>query len=149
MKLILQERIPNLGHIGDLVNVKAGYARNYLIPSGKALVATAANMADFELRRAELEKQAKAVLTLAQKRADALDALDAILITEKASEEGKLFGSVSEKEIVDALIALGVEVTKQEVALPEGAIRQVGDYEVNMHLHTDVVAKISVTVAAE
>lgn len=148
MEVILLEKIANLGNLGDKVSIKAGYGRNYLVPRGKAVPATAAKIAEFEARRAELEQAAAEKLLSAQSRAEALSKLQ-VVITHKAGDEGKLFGSVGTQNIAEAIAAAGVDVARQEVRLPEGAIRHIGDYEIDIDLHTDVVAKVSIKVAAE
>jgi len=148
MQVILLEKVQNLGNLGEQVNVKAGYGRNFLIPAGKAIPATEANTAEFEARRAELEKVAAEKLAAAQARADKLAELS-IIITRKASDEGKLFGSVSNIDVADAITEAGVEVTKAEVRMPDGAIRAAGEFEISLHFHTDVNATLTVTVAAE
>jgi large subunit ribosomal protein L9 len=149
MEIILQEKIRNLGSLGDVVNVKSGYARNFLIPQGKAVFATEANKADFEARKAELEKAAAIVLKAAEARAKAISAVGTITLTAQASEEGKLFGSIGIKDIADAITAAGAEVTKNEISMPEGPIHDIGECEVDVLLHSDVIAKVSVTVNAE
>jgi len=148
MEVILLEKIANLGNLGDKVTIKAGYGRNYLLPKGKAVPATAAKVAEFEARRAELEKAAAEKLKAAQDRAEALAKLE-VVIAQKAGDEGKLFGSIGTQNIADALTEAGVKVDKHEVRLPEGPIRQIGNYEIDIDLHSDVVATVSVTVAAE
>jgi large subunit ribosomal protein L9 len=148
MQIILLEKIANLGDLGDKVNVKAGYGRNYLIPGGHALPATAVNVADFESRRAELELVASDKLTVAEARKSAVDGVT-VTISRKAGEEGKLFGSVGTSDIAEALAATGSEIDRSEIRLPEGVFRAVGDYEVGVHLHTDVNATIVVSVVAE
>ena len=148
MEIILLEKVQNLGDLGQKVNVKPGYGRNYLIPKGKAVPATEANTAAFEERRAELEAAAAEKLATAQARAEKLAELE-ITIARKASDEGKLFGSVSNIDIADAVTEAGVEISKQEVRMPLGAIRTTGEYEVGVHLHSDVNAALNVTVAAE
>jgi large subunit ribosomal protein L9 len=148
MEVILLEKIENLGVMGDKVNIKPGYGRNYLIPKGKAAPATEANIAAFEARRAELEKVAAETLAAAGARRDRLADMN-ITITAKAGDEGKLFGSIGTADIADAINAAGVTVERHEVRLPEGAYRQVGEYEVQLHLHTDVNTTIKLTIAAE
>ena len=149
MEVILLQKIGKLGNLGDKVTVKPGYARNYLLPQGKAALATAAKLAEFEQRRAELEKHAMESLSAAQARAAAIGQLD-ITIAQKAGEEGKLFGSVGVKDIVDAVAKAGIVINKQDVRLPNGqAIRQVGTYEIQVHLHTDVNATLPLKIAAE
>lgn len=148
MEVILLEKIDRLGGLGDLVNVKAGYARNFLLPSGKAKIANAANIAEIEARRAELEKQAAEQLAAAQERAEKINALE-ISITAKSGTEGKLFGSVGNADIAEAVSAAGVEIEKREVRMPEGPIRLAGEYEITMHLHADVDATLKLTVVAD
>lgn len=148
MEVILLEKVANLGNLGDKVSIKPGYGRNFLIPQGKAVAATAKKIAEFEARRAELEKAAAEKLMAAQSRAQDLAKLT-VVIAHKAGEEGRLFGSVGTQTIADAITAAGVEVQKHEVRLPHGVIRHLGDYAIDLHLHTDVVATVSVKVAAE
>jgi len=148
MEVILLEKIANLVSLGDKVSIKNGYARNYLIPQGKAVVATAKKIAEFEVRRAELEKAATEKLAAAQKRAEALSKLN-ITIAHKAGYEGRLFGSVGTHAIADAIVKAGVAVEKQEIRLPHGTIRHLGDFDVDIHLHTDVNAKIAIKITAE
>ncbi len=148
MQIILLEKIANLGDLGDKVNVKAGYGRNYLIPCGHALPATEANVADFESRRAELELAASDKLTAAEARKSTIDGVT-VTISRKAGDEGKLFGSVGTSDIAEALAAIGSEVDRSEIRLPEGAFRAVGDYDVGVHLHSDLNATIVVSVVAE
>jgi large subunit ribosomal protein L9 len=149
MEVILLENISKLGRLGQTVNVKAGFGRNYLIPQGKAVHATEANTAAFETRRAELESAAAALLAAAQLRADAISALGLISITANAGEEGKLFGSVGTRDIADAIVALGCEVDKSEVRLPSGALRELGEYEIAIQVHGDVTAMVAVAVIQE
>ena len=148
MEVILYEKIDRLGDIGDLVNVKAGFARNYLLPQGKAKVATEENKAEIEARRAELEKLAAEARANAEQRREQIEAL-AISITAKSGTEGKLFGSIGNIDIAAAVTDAGVEVEKREVRLPEGPIRQAGEYEITLHLHTDVDAIARVTIIGE
>ena len=148
MQIILLEKIANLGDLGDQVNVKAGYGRNFLIPGGHALPATESNVAEFESRRAELEMAAADKLTASEARKAAIDGVT-VTISRKAGDEGKLFGSVGTSDIAEALAAAGSEVDRSEIRLPEGVFRAVGDYEVGVHLHTDVNAVIVVSVVAE
>lgn len=146
MNVILLDRIHKLGNLGDKVNVKAGYGRNYLIPQGKAVPANAKNVALFKERKAELEKEAATKKVAAQTRAAALEAL-AITIPMLVSDDGKLYGSVGVTEIVDAIVAAGAEAAKQEVQLPNGPIRALGEYAVELHLHHgEVIATVKVTV---
>ncbi|HSG04373.1 MAG TPA: 50S ribosomal protein L9 [Marinobacterium sp.] len=148
MEVILLEKIGKLGGLGDKVSVKAGFGRNYLIPQGKAVSATEANMARFEERRAELEKEAADKLSSATARAEALEGLN-ITIAANAGDEGKLFGSIGSKDIADAITAAGTEVEKSEVRLPNGVIRTIGEFEVAVQLHAEVTATITLTVVAE
>jgi len=148
MNVILLERVQNLGDLGDQVNVKAGYGRNFLIPQGKAVSASKDNVAKFEARRAELEKTAAEKLAAAEVRKTALEALE-ITITQQAGDEGKLFGSVGTHDIAEAITAAGAEVSRAEVRLSEGALRQVGDYEISIELHSDVQAAVKLSVVAE
>ena len=148
MEVILLEKIANLGNLGDKVAIKAGYGRNYLIPQGKAVAATTTKIAEFEARRAELEKLAAEKMSAAQARADAVSKLE-IVIEQKAGEEGKLFGSVGTQNIADAITAAGVTIERHEVRLPDGVIRHVGEYDIDITLHTDVVVTLPVKVAAE
>lgn len=147
MRVILQEKVANLGNVGDIVDVKPGFARNFLLPKGKVVRATDVNLADFEKRRADLEKRAQADLEKAQARLEQLKALTLVL-SAQASDEGKLFGSVSPREIADAATTAGVELCKSEVKLPEGPIRAVGHFDVDIVLHSDVHGQISVEVQA-
>lgn len=148
MEVILLERVGKLGKLGDKVSVKPGYGRNYLIPYGKAVSATEQNLADFEARRAELEKAEAEARATADTRAAAL-ADKEVVIQAKAGDEGKLFGSVGTREVADAISALGTEVEKREVRMPDGAIRQVGTFDIDVQLHSDVTVTVKVTVAAE
>ncbi len=148
MEVILFEKIDRLGDIGDLVNVKAGFARNFLLPQGKAKVATDANKAEIESRRAEFEKLAADTLVAAEKRCEQIQTL-AINITAKSGTEGKLFGSIGNIDIATALTEAGVDVEKREVRLPDGPIRQAGEYEITIHLHADVDAVAKVTIIGE
>jgi large subunit ribosomal protein L9 len=150
MEVILLEKVDNVGALGDRVSVKSGYARNYLIPKGKAVFASPENIKVFEERRAELEKQAAEKLAAAEARKAQIEALeDGVTITHKAGEEGKLFGSVGTTDIVAACAAAGVEVAKAEIRMPEGAFRMAGEYSVVLHLHTDVNVDLKVNVVAE
>ncbi len=149
MEVILLEKIGRLGNIGDEVKVKPGFGRNYLIPYGKAVSATPENKAKFEVRRAELEKAAADKLTQAQGRARAIAEVGVITIKANASEEGKLFGSVGPREIEEAFDAKGEAVNKSEVLMPEGPIREVGEFDIELLLHADVVCTIKVVVEAE
>ncbi|MFK5215840.1 50S ribosomal protein L9 [Glaesserella parasuis] len=149
MQVILLDKVAQLGTVGDQVIVKAGFARNYLIPQGKAVMATAANIAHFEARRAELEAKAAEALSAAQARAAAIANLVAIVITSKAGDDGRLFGSVGARDIAEAVSAAGVAVTKSEVRLPEGALRTIGEHEVKLHLHAEVNAVVTINVVSE
>ena len=148
MEVILLEKIANLGNLGEKVTIKAGYGRNYLVPQGKAVAATAEKIKEFEARRAELEKIAADKLSVAQARGEVLSKLE-IIITHKAGDEGKLFGSVGTQTIADAMTAAGAKVDKNEVRLPEGVIRHIGEYEIDINVHTDVVVTVPVKVVAE
>lgn len=148
MQVILLEKIRNLGNLGDEVKVKPGFGRNFLVPQGKAVFATAQNRSKFEARRADLEKTAAAALANAKSRADVLSALT-IEIKVKASEEGKLFGSVTPKDIIDAIAAKGQSITKSEIEVPKGVIRQIGEYDIKIHLYSDLAATIKVNVVSE
>ncbi len=148
MNVILLEKVHNLGDLGEQVNVKAGYGRNFLIPQGKAVSATADNVAKFEARRAELEKSAAEKLAAAEARKATLSELE-VTITQKAGDEGKLFGSVGTSDIAQAITAAGSEVNKSEVRLPEGALRNVGEYDIDVELHGDVVVTVRLSVVAE
>ena len=149
MNVILLDKIANLGNLGDQVAVKAGYARNYLLPQGKAVVANESNVKVFEARRAELEAKLAAELAAANLRAEKITALEAVVIASKAGDEGKLFGSVGNRDIADAVTAAGVELAKSEVRLPLGALRTTGDFEVEVQLHTEVKAVVKVSIVAE
>ena len=149
MEVILLEKVANLGGLGDKVNVKSGFARNYLLPQGKATAATAENIAEFEARRAELERVAAEKLNAAQARADKLNALEQVIIPANAGEEGKLFGSIGTQDIADAVNAAGVELNKSEVRLPTGTIRQTGEFEISLQLHSEVTTTINLVVVAE
>ncbi len=149
MEVILLENISNLGNLGDTVKVKAGFGRNYLIPQGKAVPANEANTAEFEARRAELEAAAATQLAQAEARVEAINALGTVTITAKAGEEGKLFGSVGTRDIADAVVAAGCEIDKSEVRLPEGALRELGEYEIAIQVHGDVSGMILLAVVAE
>jgi large subunit ribosomal protein L9 len=148
MEVILLEKIKNLGALGTKVKVKPGYGRNFLIPQGKAVPATAKNVAEFDARRAELESNAQAIHAAAEARAAALAELS-IVITAKAGDEGKLFGSVGTRDIAEAVTKAGQAVDKSEVRLPNGALRNTGDYTIDLQLHNDVFATVKVTVVSE
>ena len=148
MQVILMEKVHNLGELGDVVRVKDGYARNFLIPEGKAKRATESNLKEFESRRAELEKAQADILALAKDRAAKLDGLT-VQITQKAGPDGRLFGSVTNYDIVDALKKQGHEVERAQVRMPQGALKQVGDYPLQVALHSDVVATVTISVLGE
>ncbi len=148
MEVILFEKIDRLGNIGDLVNVKAGFARNFLLPQGKAKVATDENKAEIEKRRAELEKLAAETLATAESRRDKVTELS-VSITAKSGTEGKLFGSIGNTDIAAAITEAGVQIEKREVRLPDGPIRQAGEYEIVLHLHTDVDAIAKITIIGD
>ena len=148
MDVILLEKVANLGGIGDRVKVRPGYARNFLLPQGKATMATPENVARFEARRAEFERKAQEELHAAQQRAVAMQDFK-LRITAKAGSEGKLFGSVGTADIAEAATAAGIAVERSEVRLPSGPIRVIGEHVVVLHLHTDVDVSVPVTIAAE
>ncbi|WP_444959168.1 50S ribosomal protein L9 [Microbulbifer sp. ZKSA002] len=148
MEVILLDKVGKLGNVGDRVDVKAGFGRNFLLPTGKAIAATAANIAEFEAKRAELEAAAAAKLAEAESRATKLTDL-VVTIAANAGDEGKLFGSIGTRDIAEAISAGGVEVAKAEVKLPEGALREVGEYDVDVQLHSDVIAAVKVVIEAE
>jgi large subunit ribosomal protein L9 len=148
MEVILLDKVENLGGIGDKVKVKPGYARNYLLPQGKAARATAENIAEFEARRAELEAKAAGVIADAKARAEKIEGL-ALTIRAKAGSEGKLFGSVGPVDIAEAAEAAGVTIERSEIRLAEGPLRAVGTHEVEVHLHSEVSVPITVTVEGE
>jgi len=148
MEVILLQKIANLGNIGDRVKVKPGFGRNYLLPGGKATLATPENVAKFESRRAELEAQASAELASAQSRAAALEGFK-LSITAKAGNEGKLFGSIGTADIAEACAKAGHAIERSEVRLPGGPIRMVGEHVISLHLHGDVDIPVPLTVVAE
>ncbi|WP_047549388.1 50S ribosomal protein L9 [Methylotenera sp. G11] len=148
MQVILLEKVGNLGGLGDVVKVKDGFGRNFLIPQGKAKRATEANKAEFAARRAELEKQQAAILAAAQARGEKLDGF-VVTVTQKAGVDGRLFGSVTNGDIAEALVAAGHEVVKAAIRLPNGPLKTVGDHAVSVALHHDVVVNINVSVVAE
>ena len=148
MQIILMEKVVNLGGLGDVVKVKDGYARNFLIPQGKAKRATESNLKVFETRRAELEKAQADQLVQAQERGAKLEGL-MVQIAQKAGVDGRLFGSVTNYDIVDALKAQGHEVERSQVRMPTGALKQVGEYPIQIALHTDVVVSITIAVIGE
>jgi large subunit ribosomal protein L9 len=148
MQVILLEKVVNLGNLGDIVKVKDGYGRNFLIPQGKAKRATEANKAEFDARRAELEKQQSEQLVAAQARGEKLNGLT-VQITQKAGVDGRLFGSVTNYDIAEAVTAQGFEVAKSEIRMPEGPLKVIGDHHVSLALHHDVVVDITVSVLGE
>ena len=149
MQVILLDKIGNLGGLGDQVNVKSGYARNFLIPQGKAVMATKDNVAMFETRRAELEAKVAEQLAAAEARAESVNTLEGVTIASKAGDEGKLFGSTGTRDIADALTNAGLEVDRAEVRLPNGALRHTGEFNIAIQLHHDVVAEVLVTIVSE
>ena len=149
MEVILMENIENLGSVGDKVTVKAGFARNYLVPQGKAKMATAENLAEFEARRAELEKAAAEALKTAEERKAQIEGLATIDVTARVGSEGKLFGSIGVADVCDAIASLGVEVEKSEIRIPEGALRVVGEHVVDIHLYTDVDTQVTLNIIGE
>jgi large subunit ribosomal protein L9 len=148
MQVILLEKVGKLGDLGDQVNVKAGYGRNFLIPLGKAVPASASNVADFQARRAELEAVAAEKVAAAQARADKLAGV-VVTMESNAGEEGKLFGSIGTRDIAEAISATGNEVAKSEVKMPEGVIRDLGEYDISVQLHSDVTTVVKVVVAQQ
>ena len=148
MQVILLDKIARLGGLGDTVEVKSGFARNYLIPQGKAVMATKANVEMFEARRAELEAKLADVLAAAKARAVQVEALEGVVIESKSGDEGKLFGSIGTRDVADAITAAGVAVAKSEVRMPEGALRYTGEYEIAVQLHADVKTAVKIQVVA-
>ncbi len=148
MQVILMEKVVNLGNLGDVVKVRDGYARNFLIPQGKAKRVTPENLAEFEKRRAELERQQAEKLAGAQEKAAKLEGL-MVQITRKAGVDGRLFGSVTNFDIAEALKAQGLEVEKADIRMPQGPLKSIGDAQVHIDLHSDVVASITVSVLGE
>ncbi|KAF1685298.1 50S ribosomal protein L9 [Pseudoxanthomonas taiwanensis] len=148
MELILLQKVTNLGNLGDKVTVKPGYGRNYLVPQGKAVPATPANIAEFEARRAEYEAKAKALLDEALARKEKLEGAS-VTVKANASTEGKLYGSVGPRDIAEAFTAAGLPLEKSEVVMGQGPIRHVGEYEVTVHLHADVETTVKVVVEPE
>jgi large subunit ribosomal protein L9 len=148
MNVILLDNIENLGGIGDLVSVKAGYGRNFLLPKGKAALATKENIAEFEARRADLEKAAALELAAAKEREALIQGME-LVITANVGPEGKLFGSVGPIDISEAFSKVGVEARRSEIRMPEGPIHEVGEYKVSVHLHTEINVEVAVNVVAE
>jgi len=149
MEVILLENIENLGSLGDKVSVKSGFARNFLVPHGKAQMATAANLAAFEARRVELEKAAADTVSEAKARQAAIEALGVLEIGAKVGSEDKLFGSIGLADIVDAISAAGAVVEKREIRMPDGAIRTIGEHEIDIHLYTDINCSVTISVVSE
>lgn len=149
MQIILLDKVANLGGLGDNVTVKSGYARNFLFPQGKAVPATKANIEKFEARRAELEAKLAAGLAAANDRAAKVAELAQVTIASKAGDEGKLFGSVGTRDIADAITEAGVAVSKAEVKLPNGTLRETGEFDIDLQLHAEVIATIKVVIIAE
>jgi len=148
MNVVLLEQVENLGAIGDLVTVKAGYGRNYLLPTGKAALATRENIAEIEKRRTELEKAAAEEMKAARARAELVQGME-LVIPANVGSEGKLFGSVGPMDIADACEKVGVEVARAEIRMPDGPIHEVGDFTIGLHLHSEVNVEINVKVVAE
>ncbi len=148
MQVILMEKVVNLGELGDVVKVKDGYARNFLIPHGKAKRATEANLKAFESRRGDLEKAQAEALAKAQERAATLEGVT-LQIVQKAGPDGRLFGSVTNYDIVEALKKLGHDIERSQIRMPQGALKQVGDYPLQVALHSDVIATITIAVLGE
>ena len=148
MQVILLEKISSLGDLGEVVNVKDGYGRNFLIPKGKAKRANAQNMAEFEIKRAELEKQQATLIKASEKKAKALEGL-VVNLTQKSGADGKLFGSVTNTDIAEAIVSMGHEVVKSEIRMPDGPIKAIGEYELVIDFHHDQTANIKVVVAEE
>lgn len=148
MQVILMEKVVNLGNLGDVVKVRDGYARNFLIPQGKAKRVTPENLAEFETRRAELERQQAEKLSAAQEKAVKLEGL-MVQITRKSGVDGRLFGSVTNFDVAEALMAQGIEVEKADIRMPQGPLKMIGDSQVLIALHSDVVAAITVSVLGE
>lgn len=149
MEIILLDKIANLGGLGDTVTVKSGYARNFLFPKGKAVPATKANVEKFEARRAELEAKIADELAAAEARAEKVVALGEVTIAAPAGDEGKLFGSVGTRDIAEAITAAGVDVTKAEVKLPTGTLRETGEFNIDLQLHSDVTTAIKLVIIQE
>ena len=148
MQVILLDKIARLGGLGDTVEVKSGFARNFLIPQGKAVMATKANLEVFETRRAELEAKLAGVLAAAEARAAQIEALENVTIESKSGDEGKLFGSIGTRDVADAITAAGVAVAKSEIRMPEGALRYTGEYDIAVQVHADVKTSVKINVVA-
>lgn len=149
MNIILLDKVANLGGLGDKVTVKSGYARNFLFPQGKAVPATKGNVEKFEQRRAELEAKIAEQLKAAQARAEKLNALENVTIAAPAGDEGKLFGSVGTRDIAQAITDAGVAVAKAEVKLPEGTLRELGEFQIDIQVHAEVMANVKLAIIAE
>ncbi len=149
MEVILLENIENLGSVGDKVSVKSGFARNYLVPQAKAKIATAENLAEFEARRAELEKAAVEAKATAEARKQAIEALGVIEVTALVGSEGKLFGSIGVADVCDAIATLGETVEKSEIRMPEGALREMGEHIVDIHIYTDIDTQVTINIVSE
>ncbi|MFC0180318.1 50S ribosomal protein L9 [Thorsellia kenyensis] len=149
MHVILLDKVANLGNLGDQVTVKPGYARNFLVPTGRAVPATKENIAYFEARRAELEAKLAANLASANQRAEAITTLGKVTIASKAGDQGRLFGSIGTRDIADAITAAGVAVAKSEVRLPNGVLRTTGEFEITIQVHSEVFADIKFEIIAE
>lgn len=148
MQVILLDKIARLGGLGDQVTVKSGYARNFLLPQGKAVLATKDNVATFETRRAELEAKLAEQLAAAQAHADQLSGLENVVIASKSGDEGKLFGSIGARDVAEAITAAGIAVNKSQIRLADGVLRNTGEFEVGVQLHADVRANVKIQVVA-
>ena len=149
MEVILLENIASLGELGEKVQVRSGYGRNFLIPKGKAVPASEENISLFEARRAELEKAASELVAKTEARAQGIESLDIIEIPANAGEEGKLFGSIGTRDIAEAVSSAGCEVDKSEIRLPDGALRQLGEYQISIQLHGNISATVNVSIVQE
>ncbi len=149
MEVILLENVINLGALGERVDVKSGYGRNFLVPKGKAVPATKENIAVFEARREQLESAAAEILSAAQARCDGINAIEQIAISATAGEEGRLFGSVGTRDIAEELTRLGCNIDKSEVRMPEGVIRELGEFEIMIQLHPEVSTSVSISIVSE
>jgi len=148
MEVILLEKIANLGNLGDKVTIKSGYGRNYLVPQGKAVPATVTKIAEFEARRAELEKAAHEKLVSAQKIGNELSKIQ-VEIVHKAGDEGRLFGSIGTHNIAEAITTAGIAIEKHQIRLPHGTIRHIGEYAIDINLHSDVIVTLTIKIVAE
>ncbi|MCX7105372.1 MAG: 50S ribosomal protein L9 [Methylococcales bacterium] len=148
MEVILLEKIANLGNLGDKVTIKSGYGRNYLVPQGKAVPATVTKIAEFEARRAELEKAAHEKLVSAQKIGNELSKIQ-VEIAHKAGDEGRLFGSIGTHNIAEAITTAGIAIEKHQIRLPHGTIRHIGEYAIDINLHSDVIVTLTIKIVAE